>query len=278
MHSLPLPPSALREYVGRTPPGEDSETFYLEAGRRSRARIEQLLPDRWTWPGRRVLDFGCGAGRVLRHFVDVAGEAEVWGCDIDAASIEWLDEHLVPPLHVARIAEDGRLPHTDGSFDAIWALSVFTHLAGNWADWLLELRRVLRDDGVLIATFLNEGMRPLWDEVTGGAPWNPDRFGMAVFGEDAPWDSGGPTVFLSEWWLRAHWGRAFEIDQLATSGFGPGGQGYVVLRKRAGDLSTEDLRRAEPGEERERLARELPRGPLGTRLRRRFSSRFARPG
>jgi SAM-dependent methyltransferase len=278
MASLPLPPSALREYVGRTPPGEDPETFYLETGRRARARIEELLPGGWTWPGRRVLDFGCGAGRVLRHFVDVAAEAEVWGCDIDAASIDWAQDNLVPPLHAARIAETGRLPHGDGSFDAIWALSVFTHLAGNWAEWLLELRRVLRPDGVLIATFLNEGMQPLWDEVTGGAPWDPDRFGMAAFREGAAWDAGGPIVFLSEWWLRAHWGRAFEIAQLSPSGFGPGGQGYVVLRRRAGDLTPDDLRRAEPGEERELVAREPPRGPLVTRLRRGFGSRFGRPG
>ena len=29
-----------------------------------------------------------------------------------------------------------------------------------------------------------------------------------------PLDSGGPFVFHSEWWLREHWGRAFEIDFL----------------------------------------------------------------
>src|SRR3954453_4644837 len=92
MDSLPLPPSALREYVGRTPPGADPEAFSLDMGRRSRARIEEPPPGGWTWPGRRVLDFGCGAGRVLRHFVDVATEAEVWACDIDAASIDWLNQ------------------------------------------------------------------------------------------------------------------------------------------------------------------------------------------
>ena len=44
------------------------------------------------------------------------------------------------------------LPFADGHFDVVWALSVFTHLVDAWAPWLLELHRVLADDGILIAT------------------------------------------------------------------------------------------------------------------------------
>ena len=28
------------------------------------------------------------------------------------------------------------------------------------------------------------------------------------------WDHGGPIAFNSHWWLRAHWGRAFDIVKL----------------------------------------------------------------
>jgi hypothetical protein len=63
-------------------------------------------------------------------------------------------------------------------------------------------------------------------------------------------------VLHSEWWIRARWGRAFDV--LA---FHPGkgtvfGQAVVVLRKRAGHptgaaLTPDVLERLEPGEPRE---------------------------
>jgi SAM-dependent methyltransferase len=196
----PLPPLALRERTGATPPGQVPEQYYEEQGAHHRRRIEELLGPDWTWEGKRVLDFGCGAGRGLRYFLDVAErDTEVWGCDISEPSVEWLQTHLCPPLHVFRNGEDPPIPRPDDYFDAVWAVSVFTHVYKNWAEWMLELRRVLRPDGRLILTFLNEGMLPLWNEVNPGRPWDPDRLGMTVLRRRAPWDQGGPIVFLSEW-------------------------------------------------------------------------------
>ena len=271
----PLPPLALRERAGARPPGADPGRHYEEQGVHHRRRIEELLGADWTWQGKRVLDFGCGAGRTLRHLLDVAArDTEVWGCDIAEASVEWLRGQLCPPLHVFLSSDDPPLPRPDRYFDVIWALSVFTHIHRNWAEWLLELHRVLADDGRLLLTFLNEGMLPLWDEVTGGAPWEPDRLGIAPFRTRAPWEQGGPIVFLSEWWIRAHWGRAFEIERLSTHGFGPGGQGYAVLRKRPARLSSRDLRRAEPGEARERAAASWVRRQRALTLLRALKSRM----
>jgi SAM-dependent methyltransferase len=250
MPEPPLPPRRLRESAGRGPDGRASETYYVEYGRHARARLDELLLEGQSWS--RALDFGCGAGRVLRHFLDEAQRAEVWGCDINADAIAWLRQHLTPPLRVFQVSEaERRLPQEDGFFDAIWAVSVFTHLTDDWADWMLELHRVLSEDGRILLTFLNDGSLPLWNEVSDGEPWDPDRLGMAVFSRDAPWDRGGPMVFASEWWLRAHWGRAFEIEQLATSGFGHAGQGYALMRKHAGEFTPDDLRRPEPDEPRE---------------------------
>ncbi|MEA2350370.1 MAG: hypothetical protein QOG86_1311, partial [Thermoleophilaceae bacterium] len=220
--------------VGRAPEGTDPSAFYVERGRARRARVEAALPADWSWAGRRALDFGCGAGRVLRHFLPEAEEAEFWGCDIDHEAIAWLRGHLCPPLRVFEVSDDPVLPVPDGQFDVVWGTSVFTHIFRDWARWLLELRRVLRDDGYLVLTFLNEGMVDLWREMTDGEEWDADRLGMAVFRQDAPWDQGGPVVFHSEWWLRAHWGRAFEIDRIESPGPGERLQSLAVLRKRAG--------------------------------------------
>jgi SAM-dependent methyltransferase len=122
----------------------DIAAAYDAIGRHSRARIERLLPADWSWEGRRVLDFGCGAGRTLRHFLDEAEHAEFHGCDIDDRSIAWLSENLSPPFHVFQNGESPGLPSPDRFFDVAYALSVFTHLGDHWADWLLELRRVRR--------------------------------------------------------------------------------------------------------------------------------------
>ncbi|MEA2368063.1 MAG: hypothetical protein QOH38_781, partial [Thermoleophilaceae bacterium] len=91
--------------VGRAPEGTDPSAFYVERGRARRARVEAALPADWSWAGRRALDFGCGAGRVLRHFLPEAEEAEFWGCDIDGPSIEWLQENLTPPFHFFQTEE-----------------------------------------------------------------------------------------------------------------------------------------------------------------------------
>lgn len=200
-----------------------------------------------------MLDFGCGAGRTLRHFMDEAQACEMWGCDIDEASIAWLDEHLSPPLRVFRNGTEPPLPHADGTFDLIWAISVFTHLTDTWSSWLLELRRVLADDGLLYATFMGPGT----SEDIAREGWDDAHYGMNVLRNGQGWELGGPMVLHSPWWIEAHWGRAFEVVNLKPDGFAtdPGaGHGAVLMRKRPVDVTPADLEAIEPGEPREATA------------------------
>jgi SAM-dependent methyltransferase len=235
---------------------------YDRIGHESRASIVSLLPDDWTWEGKDVLDFGCGAGRTLRHFIQEAETATFSGCDIDRESIDWLAENLSPPLHVFASDEMPPLPVPSGSFDLVYALSVFTHLTESWSAWLLELHRVLKDGGLVIATFIGPGIAHIvTDEI-----WEEERIGMNVLKAGQSWDLGGPTVLHSPWWIRAHWGRAFDVIDLRLAGFGQpssqehgvgsrsAGQGVVLMRKRAVELTREELERPEPGEPREALA------------------------
>jgi SAM-dependent methyltransferase len=223
----PLPPTELMQRVGRIDE-PDLAAAYEAIGRDSRERIERLLPRDWSWDGKRVLDFGCGAGRTLRHFLDEAERAEFYGCDIDAASIAWLADRYSPPLHVFESGEAPSLPQPDGFFDLIYALSVFTHISDHWAGWLLELHRVLKPNGLLFATLLNE---PMWAEF-GRGRWDEKRTGMLVTKKWNPWDAGGPIVFHSEWWIREHWGRAFDVLELERSDPHGEGQGAALLRAR----------------------------------------------
>jgi SAM-dependent methyltransferase len=242
-----LPPAELIGYVGHHDPARQVEDFEL-FGRRYRAAILDLLPPDWTFEGKRVLDFGCGSGRVLRHFLDEARVAELHGCDIDAGSIAWLQENLSPPLRVFRNGEEPGLPFPEGHFDLIWATSVFSVLTDTWSRWMCELHRVLKEDGLLIATFVGEG----GSEFVAREPWVEDRVGMNVLAYGVGWEAGGPMVMHSPWWIREHWGRAFEILELRPRT--EWGEGMVAMRKRDTNPTPEALERIDPRDEREILA------------------------
>jgi SAM-dependent methyltransferase len=232
----------------------DERNYNAEYGRITRDELVSLLPEGWEWPGKRILDLGCGTGRVLRHFNGEAEVAEFHGCDIHAPSIEWLEANTTMPVKLFVAPEHPPLPVPDGHYDLIFALSVFTHITDAWADWLLEIRRVLADDGVFLCTFQGSGM----GESLRAAPWHEEwsdrRFGMNVLNAGLTWEDGGPSVWHDPWWIRAHWGRAFAIEELRPYGFTTGdstGPGIVMMRKRPGDITRDDLLSPEPGEARE---------------------------
>jgi SAM-dependent methyltransferase len=231
------------------PMGEqDPVATYERSGADHRQLIESILPDDWSWPGRRVLDFGCGVGRVLRQFAPEAATAEFWGCELDPPSMEWMEKELSPPFHFFETSDAPSLPQEQGTFDLIYAFSVYTHLTDHWAGWLLEHHRVLKDDGLLFLTFLGEGMT----EHLIGEQWDEDRIGMNTLMHGNPWDHGGPIAFNSPWWIHAHWGRAFEIVELRPRIDGENAShGCVLLRKKPVTLSERDLIRLEDDEPRE---------------------------
>jgi SAM-dependent methyltransferase len=215
-------------------------------GPETKTALLDLLPAEWSFEGKRVLDFGCGAGRTLRHFLPEATTAEFWGVDIDAVSIDLLAETVCPPLHVMQSGHMPPLELESSSFDLIWSISVFTHLTDNSIPWLLELHRLLKPGGLMIATYMGR-----WtSELLAGEPWDEDRIGMNVLRHLHPASDGAPLVLISDWWLREHWGRAFEVLAIEPQIHN---QSWAVLRKRDVAPTVADLER--PGDDsREYLA------------------------
>jgi len=250
---IPIPPFSLTARMMHGSGLEAARAEYLVRGAQSREAIERVLPDDWSWTGKSVLDFGCGAGRVIRHLLPVAPECELWGSDIDPRCIAWNEQHLSPPASFVGNGEVPPLPFPDGKFDLIYALSVFTHISTHWPAWLLELDRLLAPGGRLLATIMSEGM---CEAITGEA-WDEKNVGMSVYEAGQAWSRGGPMVLHSPWWIREHWGRLFEIERLMSRGFygrsGQDDQGVVVLRKgaRTTTMTTADLERVDPEEARE---------------------------
>jgi SAM-dependent methyltransferase len=252
---IPIPPVDLSARLRQSPPSLWRRKQYLARGRHCLQAIERDLPDDWSWSDKSVLDFGCGAGRIIRHLLPGAPGCELWGSDIDEACIEWDRCHLSPPVSFVLHGEAPPLPLPDAKFDLVYAFSVFTHITDQWAAWLLELDRVLAPGGRIVSTFMGEAMC----DAVAGEPWDEENFGMNVYEAGQDWKLGGPMVLHSPWWIEEHWGRLFTIERLRPRGFlvedahsGQDDHGLVVLRKGEGrPPSKEELERIDPAERRE---------------------------
>jgi 2-polyprenyl-3-methyl-5-hydroxy-6-metoxy-1,4-benzoquinol methylase len=145
---LPVPPPRLRVRVA----GTADVAWFLESGRLTAATIRDALLRQGLdlTPGRAVLDFGCGCGRVIRHFADLG--LELHGSDQDGELVRWCAHNLT----FATFLPNGLAPpseYDDESFDVVYAVSVLTHLPEDLQlAWMSELRRVLRPAGMLVVT------------------------------------------------------------------------------------------------------------------------------
>ena len=240
---MPAPPPELVARVG------GSYDQMLEIAAYNRGVVDRVLPAGWDYRGKAVLDFGCGIGRTVATFHALRDEIEVVGCDIDEPSIRWAQANLTPPFEFFACGEEPPLAQPDGRFDLVYACSVFTHITDAWARWLVELARVLKPDGLLVASVLNRTMiGPVF-----GREWD-ERIGMAAGHLGRDWDAGGPCVLHSEWWIREHWGRAFEILHFQEDSGDGVGHGWVVGRRLEGQPRASELEAADPQDRREWLA------------------------
>lgn len=237
-----IPPPELVARIGGT------RDDYLELGRRQRKILESLLPADWSLDGKSVLDFGCGCGRTVSAFLQDGERAEFVGCDIHAESIAWANSALSPPFSFFVCQEAPPLAQPDDRFDLVYGMSVFTHITDQWSHWLIELHRVMRPGAIAVISVLGPVAAPRLL----GIDWD-DRIGMASIDSHKDWEVGGPSVLLSEWWVREHWGRAFEIlgfdypdDWFAHD--------FVVMRKREIAVSAEQLEAVDPRDPREYAA------------------------
>jgi len=100
----------------------------------------------------RILDFGCGYGRLMRVMAYYANPAQIHGCDpwqapLDIAMKDGMFGHLALS---ARVPD--HLPFS-GTFDLIYAYSVFTHLPERIAARCLQtLADALAPQGLLVIT------------------------------------------------------------------------------------------------------------------------------
>ncbi len=179
-------PTAHLRYCG--PEFRDDEYYLRSAEAEARRLVADFGCDRQT----KVLDIGCGQGRLPIGILRVIGDLDYVGIDVDGDSIGWCERHIERPhpsfrfvhLDVANerynkrgnvITGDFRFDFPDKSFDIIYLFSVFSHMRqDNMRVYLSEFLRLLKaGGGVFFTTFVEEGVPPV--------SVNPDGYVFSKF-------------------------------------------------------------------------------------------------
>lgn len=107
----------------------------------------------------RVLDAGCGAGRMLAHLAALDRTLALTGIDISSNMVELARRHN--PGATVDVGDLAALPYPDSGFDA--ALAWYSLIHAEHADipgWFAELRRVVRRGApLLVAVHAGQGRR-----------------------------------------------------------------------------------------------------------------------
>jgi SAM-dependent methyltransferase len=126
----------------------DPWRYYLGGRGRAEALINRALRQLPRGP-LRICEWGCGAGRVVRHLPSIAEDVTAYGTDYSEELIEWCQQHIGDVTFVRNELEPP-LPFPDDSFDFLYSLSVFTHLAPDLQRrWLMDQLRVVRPGGLI---------------------------------------------------------------------------------------------------------------------------------
>lgn len=221
---LPLPSPDLIHLVAGTP----EVAWFIQGGARAAESIRGALMANGIDLNsmRSILDFGCGCGRVVRHWVRLP--ARVCGSDSNGRLIRWCRRNL--PF--ATFATNGARPplaYGEGQFDLVYALSVFTHLPEHMQrSWMAELHRVTRLGGYVLISL--HGERYL-------AQLTPDerrRFEagqLVVRGADAP-GRNECGAYHPAAYVRSVLAEGFRlIDHIPEGATGNPHQDLVLLRK-----------------------------------------------
>jgi len=234
---VPIPPSWLTQAFTSKPDALD----YLQGGTIAAKMVTDLAATGGVTvtSKSRVLDFGCGAGRVARS-LRKSTHAELVGYDLYAPAIRWCQAHMSFGRWEHGLSEPP-LKEENESFDLIYAISVLTHLNEAHQDlWLAEWKRLLRPGGVLIATFRSEQFieqfirprsTPYADKIS--AALSAAGFAHVT---DEGWAGVFPDFYNDSFhtpdYVKARWGRELEIVGIHPPAAFPGSrQDVAVLRK-----------------------------------------------
>jgi SAM-dependent methyltransferase len=233
----PLPPEDLqRSWCGNAGPAlatQSCEFYQLLKSAVARYGTKPYL-------SARVLDFGCGWGRLTRLLVKDLHPSQIYGCDPDEEILKWCTQ---VPGTFARSDHRPRAIPFDVKFDLAFAFSVFTHLGpGTHQEALDALHNSLADDGLLVATIRprafieqtgielarlsDESIRQMLEDYDAGSFVYQPYILPPIDGEVTYGDAAIPLAYVERHWLDRY--ELLSVENYSTDPF----QVPLVMRKR----------------------------------------------
>lgn len=200
---------------------------FLDVGKRCANDINVILEKNGMGINsfKNILDFGCGCGRTLIYLnrilklvaEDNPRTHDLCGTDIDAEAISYCQGNIpfakfdtndvMPPLR-----------YSSGSFDLVYAISVFSHLNEEYnIKWMEELGRIIKTKGILLISI--NGMS---DE--GGFIFSQSNFWRSIFPE---WYG---DANISRRYIRDRYSRHFKMLDYISKGVADN-QDMVMLQR-----------------------------------------------
>ncbi|WP_353780207.1 methyltransferase domain-containing protein [Winogradskyella sp. 3972H.M.0a.05] len=108
---------------------------------------------------KKVLDWGCGPARIIRHFSELCPDADFYGTDYNKSTIAWNRANI---KNVTFESNEVNPPTVfeDNFFNAVYSLSVLTHLSkANHYSWIEELWRITKHNAILIISTHGEAFK-----------------------------------------------------------------------------------------------------------------------
>jgi len=164
--------------------------LYLESAEKEAKRLVEHFQCNLN---SRVLDIGCGLGRLPIGIIRIIGEIDYTGIDVDKISINWC-KRFIGKYHPSfkfhhlsvyneryndkgtKIDRNFHFDFADSSIDIIYLFSVFSHTTEeDMRIYLKEFNRILRDKGsVFFTTFVEENV----PDIT----FNPENYSIKCSG------------------------------------------------------------------------------------------------
>ena len=216
--------------------GSENVTSFLVGGASMYKRFEHYLENSLgkTYQDLQpILDWGCGSGRISRHFTENSGVSDFWGADIDADNISWCRENLPNGrFETIPLLPETRLPAN--FFGLVMGISVFTHLdEESQFKWLRELRRICRKDAILMLSIQGSAQTGMY-KTPGATTDLVNKSGFVNLGRNSALDDvmGENDHYLdviqSRDYIHREWGKYFSVvdivDAMAAN------QDVVILR------------------------------------------------
>lgn len=227
--SLPEPPAELKFRVTN----EKSSMFYWCGGAKIYGEFTKAI-DKYqhAMSVKKLLDWGCGCGRVTSLFLKYSGIPEIYGSDIDREAIEWCTEHLRLG-HFLCINPYPPTKYAENMFDTVIGCSVFTHLSRDVQYlWLEEIKRILKPNGYFF-TSVHGPFATLF--ASSDVQEEAEKNGISDSSMDSNLDGVAPDgyyrgVYQSKTYTLQEWGKHFKMIDYIDRGMG-NFQDLVIMQK-----------------------------------------------